>query len=274
MTAHCLLRVRVEIMGPGKYEHVGESQSVLIMINPIIFTHTRNRQKSAGRALAPARWPSEPGGPLILCGAALAPARRARPGAVPVPLAAARRRGGALPPGRGGALWLGAAAVASFLAAVLTEIHLCDVCSCQEILRRNGRGQACARLAPPLRTAVGLDKLRLGLLSRDPLPEVAQRALAMVARAIVQAGGTVVCAGTVVAPGRFIIDLFEGGDDGGGGGARLDADTDEVIAPTTLGYGQSPAEPGLHVMQTSSAHYVENLTGKRGASVLGEGRFG
>eukprot|EP01047_Picozoa_sp_COSAG01_P061232 COSAG01_NODE_7618_length_3125_cov_1.828817_1_plen_97_part_00 len=27
---------------------------------------------------------------------------------------------------------LGAAAVASFLAAVLTEIHLCDVCSCQE----------------------------------------------------------------------------------------------------------------------------------------------
>jgi hypothetical protein len=34
----------------------------------------------------------------------------------------------------------GAAAVASFLAAVLTEIYLCDVCSCHEILRRNGRG--------------------------------------------------------------------------------------------------------------------------------------
>jgi hypothetical protein len=32
-------------------------------------------------------------------------------------------------------------AVASFVAAVLTEIHLCNVCSCQEILRRNGRGQ-------------------------------------------------------------------------------------------------------------------------------------
>jgi hypothetical protein len=28
-----------------------------------------------------------------------------------------------------------------FLAAVLTEISLCNVCSCQEILRRNGRGQ-------------------------------------------------------------------------------------------------------------------------------------
>jgi hypothetical protein len=34
----------------------------------------------------------------------------------------------------------GAAAVASFQAAVLTEIYLCDVCSCQEILRRHGRG--------------------------------------------------------------------------------------------------------------------------------------
>jgi hypothetical protein len=28
------------------------------------------------------------------------------------------------------------------LAAVLPEIYLCNVCSCQEILRRNGRGQA------------------------------------------------------------------------------------------------------------------------------------
>jgi pyruvate dehydrogenase kinase 2/3/4 len=28
------------------------------------------------------------------------------------------------------------------LAAVLTEIYLCGVCSCQEILRRNGRGQS------------------------------------------------------------------------------------------------------------------------------------
>jgi hypothetical protein len=34
----------------------------------------------------------------------------------------------------------GAAAVASVEAAVVTEIYLCDVCSCQEILRRNGRG--------------------------------------------------------------------------------------------------------------------------------------
>jgi hypothetical protein len=36
---------------------------------------------------------------------------------------------------------LGAAVVASFLAAVLTEIYLCDACSCQAILRRHGRAQ-------------------------------------------------------------------------------------------------------------------------------------
>jgi hypothetical protein len=32
----------VEIMGPGNYESVGKSQSVLVMIDPIISTRTRN----------------------------------------------------------------------------------------------------------------------------------------------------------------------------------------------------------------------------------------
>jgi hypothetical protein len=36
------IRARGEIMGPEKYENVGKSQSVLIMINSIIFTRTRN----------------------------------------------------------------------------------------------------------------------------------------------------------------------------------------------------------------------------------------
>jgi hypothetical protein len=35
------LRVRVEIMGPGKCRIVGKSQPALIMIDPIIFTRTR-----------------------------------------------------------------------------------------------------------------------------------------------------------------------------------------------------------------------------------------
>jgi hypothetical protein len=35
----------------------------------------------------------------------------------------------------------GVAAVASFLAAAVTEIYLSNVCSCHEILRGNGRGR-------------------------------------------------------------------------------------------------------------------------------------
>eukprot|EP01047_Picozoa_sp_COSAG01_P077095 COSAG01_NODE_13763_length_1538_cov_2.806810_1_plen_51_part_10 len=33
--------MQVEILGPGNYENVGESQSVLMMIDPMIFTRTR-----------------------------------------------------------------------------------------------------------------------------------------------------------------------------------------------------------------------------------------
>jgi hypothetical protein len=42
------LRVRGEIMGPGKDENVGKAQSVLILINPIISNRTRT-------SLAPAQ---------------------------------------------------------------------------------------------------------------------------------------------------------------------------------------------------------------------------
>jgi hypothetical protein len=48
------LRVRGEIMGPGKCESVGESQSVLVMIKPIISPRTRN--------LAPTPWWPTPRG--------------------------------------------------------------------------------------------------------------------------------------------------------------------------------------------------------------------
>jgi hypothetical protein len=59
----CVVRVRVEIMGPGKHENVGKSQSVLVTTNPIIFTRTRNQVS----ALA-GRW----GVPLALIGLAAA----------------------------------------------------------------------------------------------------------------------------------------------------------------------------------------------------------
>jgi hypothetical protein len=52
------LWVRVEIMGPGKYENVEKSQSVLITINPMIFTRTRTCSTANGSAPAPARGPA------------------------------------------------------------------------------------------------------------------------------------------------------------------------------------------------------------------------
>jgi hypothetical protein len=36
------VRLRVEIMGPGNHEPVGESQSGLIMVSPTVSAHTQN----------------------------------------------------------------------------------------------------------------------------------------------------------------------------------------------------------------------------------------
>eukprot|EP01047_Picozoa_sp_COSAG01_P037290 COSAG01_NODE_2955_length_6799_cov_5.722090_3_plen_198_part_00 len=73
----------------------------------------------------------------------------------------------------------GAAAVASFCAAVLTEIYLCSVCSCQEILRRNGRGQGGAlkraraeRRALQKRQVCDVLSARLPACLTDRLPDM------------------------------------------------------------------------------------------------------
>jgi hypothetical protein len=69
--------------------------------------------------------------------------------------------------GDGGvAAFAGAAAVVSYLAAVLAEIYLCNACSYQELLRDNGRGQrlCCAR-SP---TAVGRAVPRVLLAAMRP----------------------------------------------------------------------------------------------------------
>jgi hypothetical protein len=56
------IRVRVEIMGSQKCGIVGESQPVLMMINPIIFTRTRTDQERrvAGRELGAGREHAQP----------------------------------------------------------------------------------------------------------------------------------------------------------------------------------------------------------------------
>eukprot|EP01047_Picozoa_sp_COSAG01_P053350 COSAG01_NODE_5708_length_4085_cov_6.491972_3_plen_182_part_00 len=54
------LRARGEIMGSRKYEHVGKSQSVLIMINPMISPRTRKHMRASPRPPSQSR-PSSPG---------------------------------------------------------------------------------------------------------------------------------------------------------------------------------------------------------------------
>jgi hypothetical protein len=50
-----------------------------------------------------------------------------------------------------GQLALGAAAAAACFAAVLAEIHLCNVCACQEVLRRGGAGLPAAPVYAAMR---------------------------------------------------------------------------------------------------------------------------
>jgi hypothetical protein len=52
VSAHRQLRVRVEIMGSQKCGIVGESQSALMMIDPIIFTRTRTPASSSSSSAA------------------------------------------------------------------------------------------------------------------------------------------------------------------------------------------------------------------------------
>eukprot|EP01047_Picozoa_sp_COSAG01_P029218 COSAG01_NODE_1996_length_8691_cov_10.109055_9_plen_127_part_00 len=63
------VRVRVEIMGSQKYRIVGKSQSVLMMIHPIIFTRTRTliRHGNAQWATAAIVLGMHSGQPLQLC---------------------------------------------------------------------------------------------------------------------------------------------------------------------------------------------------------------
>jgi hypothetical protein len=60
--------------------------------------------------------------------------------------------------------------VASFLAAVLTETYLCHVCSCQELLRRNGRGQEAVgvQVLPAYTTGKTASELRAAILKIEP----------------------------------------------------------------------------------------------------------
>lgn len=96
------------------------------------------------------------------------------------------------------------------------------------------------------RLPVGLGALTLGLLSAPPVGKGAALALVRVARAILEAGGSVLLpeGDALLAIPDFRSKLL---------GTK---------APrATLAYGQPFTEPGLHLVQTDTDHWVENLAG-------------
>jgi altronate dehydratase len=106
--------------------------------------------------------------------------------------------------------------------------------------------RAGAALPPAPRLPAGLGALTVGMLGAMPLTKPAALAMGRVARAILEAGGSV---------------LLPEGD-------PLMAMPDfraTLLGPqepqATLAYGQPCTEPGLHLVQTDSDHWVENLAG-------------
>ena len=102
------------------------------------------------------------------------------------------------------------------------------------------------RLPAAPRLPVGLGALTLGLLSAPPIGQNAAVALVRVARAVLGAGGSV-----LLPEGDAFL-------------ARPDF-REKLLGATapraTLAYGQPLTEPGLHLVQTDTDHWVENLAG-------------
>jgi len=96
------------------------------------------------------------------------------------------------------------------------------------------------------RLPVGLAAFAIGLLSAAPLGKAGASALARVARAILEAGGSVLVpeGDPLLASADFRLKLL--------GNSAPHA---------TLAYGQPFTTAGLHVVQTDSDHWVENLAG-------------
>ena len=92
----------------------------------------------------------------------------------------------------------------------------------------------------------GLDSLRLGLHASGPISDNAARSLAQVTLCVVGAGGTVVVPETAAILASA---------------AYLDPVVGEAEPESTLAYGKTTREPGLHVMEAPTDHWVETATG-------------
>ncbi|MDQ3397740.1 MAG: UxaA family hydrolase, partial [Deinococcota bacterium] len=104
---------------------------------------------------------------------------------------------------------------------------------------------ALARAEAPAHDLVGLECLRLGLLSAGPVPANVARSLANLTRTIVAAGGTVV----VPDAADLLTSVY------------LDGTLEGQQAEPSLAYGQRALAAGFHIMETPTQHWVETLTG-------------
>jgi altronate dehydratase len=92
----------------------------------------------------------------------------------------------------------------------------------------------------------GLGALRLGLYASGPLSDAAALSLARATRAVVGAGGTVVVPETAV---MLTSPVY------------LERVLGDLVVKNTVAYGQAVREPGFHVMEAPTNHWVETATG-------------
>ena len=105
---------------------------------------------------------------------------------------------------------------------------------------------ATAAESAPANQETGWKSLRLGLTAVGSLPDAVAKACAQLVRAIVHAGGRVVIPENAALLKSSIF--------------RAELSVSSAFAPT-ITYGQIPAKPGLHLMQTPTDHSVETFTG-------------
>ena len=104
-------------------------------------------------------------------------------------------------------------------------------------------------LPPTATVSADLGALSLGLMTAAPVATPTASALAALTRAIVGAGGSVLLpeSDPLLANKSFCAKVLG-----------------ETAPHATLAYGQSPTQPGLHVVASETEHWVENLTGLGG----------
>ncbi len=106
--------------------------------------------------------------------------------------------------------------------------------------------QAVEKRPPPEYGQVGLDSLRIGLLSSGPLPEGAAVAMEQLTRWVAASGGVV-----VVVEGDALLSTP----------AFIDGGLVGLEPRVSLAYGEMAPGPGLHIMEAQTEHWTETLTG-------------